>query len=79
LSGALTLQAPGKRTAGQTDLLALPLRGSARTIRAAYLQQQLLICNGKVDCSRNASVWSARIYIGSCVRGEVDFRNISDD
>jgi DNA-binding NtrC family response regulator len=44
------------------DLLALPLREAREAFERAYLQQQLLLCNGKVG--QLAKLWCKAIYQG---------------
>ena len=48
------------------DLLALPLREAREQFERAYLQQQLLLCNGKVGRWPSEWAWSARICTASC-------------
>ena len=44
----LAVQAPPGEPLVKQDLLALPLREAREQFERAYLQQQLLLCNGKV-------------------------------
>src|SRR2546426_5004454 len=47
----LAVQAPADEPLVKQDLLALPLREAREQFERAYLQQQLLLCNGKVGRS----------------------------
>ena len=42
------MQVPHEEPLVKQDLLALPLREAREQFERAYLQQQLLLCNGKV-------------------------------
>jgi two-component system, NtrC family, nitrogen regulation response regulator NtrX len=75
----LALQAsPGEPLVKQ-DLLALPLREAREQFERAYLQQQLLLCNGKVgQLAKRVGMERTHLYRKLRSLG-VDFRNISDD
>ena len=61
------------------DLLALPLREAREQFERAYLQQQLLLCNGKVgQLAKRVGMERTHLYRKLRSLG-VDFRNISDD
>ena len=70
--------APGEPLVKQ-DLLALPLREAREQFERAYLQQQLLLCNGKVgQLAKRVGMERTHLYRKLRSLG-VDFRNISDD
>jgi len=46
----------------------MPLREAREHFERAYLQQQLLLCGGKVGQLAKRVAWSARTCIASCVR-----------
>ena len=48
IEGELGAHAPANEPLVKQDLLALPLREAREQFERAYLQQQLLLCNGKV-------------------------------
>ncbi len=48
------------------DLLALPLREAREQFERAYLQQQLLLCNGKVGSWPSGWEWNVPICTESC-------------
>jgi DNA-binding NtrC family response regulator len=61
------------------DLLALPLREAREQFERAYLQQQLLLCNGKVgQLAKRVGMERTHLYRKLRSLG-VDFRNISED
>jgi len=61
------------------DLLALPLREAREQFERAYLQQQLLLCNGKVgQLAKRVGMERTHLYRKLRSLG-VDFRTISDD
>lgn len=61
------------------DLLALPLREAREQFERAYLQQQLLLCNGKVgQLAKRVGMERTHLYRKLRSLG-VDFRAISDD
>jgi len=61
------------------DLLALPLREAREQFERAYLQQQLLLCNGKLGCSPSASIWSARTCTANLRSLGIEFGHAADD
>ena len=63
----LAVQAPPGEPLVKQDLLALPLREAREQFERAYLQQQLLLCNGKVG-QLAKRVGSARTCTASCAR-----------
>ena len=69
---------PGEPLVKQ-DLLALPLREAREQFERAYLQQQLLLCNGKVGRLAKRVGWSAPTCTASCARSAWDFRATADD
>ncbi len=75
----LTVQtSPGEPLVKQ-DLLALPLREAREQFERAYLQQQLLLCNGKVgQLAKRVGMERTHLYRKLRSLG-VDFRAISDD
>jgi two-component system, NtrC family, nitrogen regulation response regulator NtrX len=69
---------PGEPLVKQ-DLLALPLREAREQFERAYLQQQLLLCNGKVgQLAKRVGMERTHLYRKLRSLG-VDFRAISDD
>jgi len=75
----LSTQAPGDEPLVKLDLLALPLREAREQFERAYLQQQLLICNGKVgQLAKRVGMERTHLYRKLRSLG-VDFRNITDD
>ena len=69
---------PGEPLVKQ-DLLALPLREAREQFERAYLQQQLLLCNGKVgQLAKRVGMERTHLYRKLRSLG-VDFRNISED
>ena len=59
--------------------LALPLREAREQFERAYLQQQLLLCNGKVgQLSKRVGMERTHLYRKLRSLG-VDFRNITDE
>jgi DNA-binding NtrC family response regulator len=75
----LSTQAPGNEPLVKQDLLALPLREAREQFERAYLQQQLLICNGKVgQLAKRVGMERTHLYRKLRSLG-VDFRNITDD
>ncbi|HTY50572.1 MAG TPA: sigma-54 dependent transcriptional regulator [Steroidobacteraceae bacterium] len=75
----LALQAePGEPLVKQ-DLLALPLREAREQFERAYLQQQLLLCNGKVgQLAKRVGMERTHLYRKLRSLG-VDFRATADD
>jgi two-component system, NtrC family, nitrogen regulation response regulator NtrX len=75
----LTVQAPPGEPLVKQDLLALPLREAREQFERAYLQQQLLLCNGKVgQLAKRVGMERTHLYRKLRSLG-VDFRSISDD
>jgi two-component system, NtrC family, nitrogen regulation response regulator NtrX len=75
----LAVQAPPDEPLVKQDLLALPLREAREQFERAYLQQQLLLCNGKVgQLAKRVGMERTHLYRKLRSLG-VDFRNISDD
>jgi two-component system, NtrC family, nitrogen regulation response regulator NtrX len=61
------------------DLLALSLRDAREQFERAYLQQQLLLCNGKVgQLAKRVGMERTHLYRKLRSLG-VDFRNVTDD
>jgi len=61
------------------DLLALPLREAREQFERAYLQQQLLLCNGKVgQLAKRVGIERTHLYRKLRALG-VDFRQLADD
>jgi two-component system nitrogen regulation response regulator NtrX len=61
------------------DLLALPLREAREQFERAYLQQQLLLCNGKVgQLAKRVGMERTHLYRKLRSLG-VDFRNVADE
>jgi two-component system nitrogen regulation response regulator NtrX len=75
----LTVQTPPDEPLVKQDLLALPLREAREQFERAYLQQQLLLCNGKVgQLAKRVGMERTHLYRKLRSLG-VDFRNISED
>jgi DNA-binding NtrC family response regulator len=75
----LAMQAPADEPLVKQDLLALPLREAREQFERAYLQQQLLLCNGKVgQLAKRVGMERTHLYRKLRSLG-VDFRNISED
>jgi two-component system nitrogen regulation response regulator NtrX len=75
----LAVQAPPGEPLVKQDLLALPLREAREQFERAYLQQQLLLCNGKVgQLAKRVGMERTHLYRKLRSLG-VDFRNVSDD
>jgi two-component system, NtrC family, nitrogen regulation response regulator NtrX len=75
----LALQTPPDEPLVKQDLLALPLREAREQFERAYLQQQLLLCNGKVgQLAKRVGMERTHLYRKLRSLG-VDFRNISED
>ena len=61
------------------DLLALPLREAREQFERAYLQQQLLLCNGKVgQLAKRVGMERTHLYRKLRSLG-LDFRSIAED
>ena len=75
----LAVQAPPNEPLVKQDLLALPLREAREQFERAYLQQQLLLCNGKVgQLAKRVGMERTHLYRKLRSLG-VDFRNVSED
>jgi len=75
----LAVQTPADEPLVKQDLLALPLREAREQFERAYLQQQLLLCNGKVgQLAKRVGMERTHLYRKLRALG-VDFRNISED
>ncbi len=75
----LATQLPVNEPLVKQDLLALPLREAREQFERAYLQQQLLICNGKVgQLAKRVGMERTHLYRKLRSLG-VDFRNITED
>ncbi len=75
----LAVQAPPGEPLVKQDLLALPLREAREQFERAYLQQQLLLCNGKVgQLAKRVGMERTHLYRKLRSLG-VDFRNMTDD
>ncbi len=75
----LAVQAPRGEPLVKQDLLALPLREAREQFERAYLQQQLLLCNGKVgQLAKRVGMERTHLYRKLRSLG-VDFRNVSED
>ena len=75
----LTVQQPSAEPLVKQDLLALPLREAREQFERAYLQQQLLLCNGKVgQLAKRVGMERTHLYRKLRSLG-VDFRNVSED
>ena len=61
------------------DLLAMPLREAREHFERAYLQQQLLLCNGKVgQLAKRVGMERTHLYRKLRSLG-VDFRNLGEE
>ena len=75
----LSSHAPGVEPLVKQDLLALPLREAREQFERAYLQQQLLLCNGKVgQLAKRVGMERTHLYRKLRSLG-VDFRQGADD
>lgn len=75
----LAVQAPPGEPLVKQDLLALPLREAREQFERAYLQQQLLLCNGKVgQLAKRVGMERTHLYRKLRSLG-LDFRSIGDD
>jgi DNA-binding NtrC family response regulator len=75
----LAVQAPADEPLVKQDLLALPLREAREQFERAYLQQQLMLCSGKVgQLAKRVGMERTHLYRKLRSLG-VDFRNISED
>ena len=75
----LAAQAPTDEPLVKQDLLALPLREAREQFERAYLQQQLLLCNGKVgQLAKRVGMERTHLYRKLRSLG-VEFRNVTDE
>ena len=75
----LSQAAPPAETLVKQDLLALGLREAREHFERAYLQQQLLLCHGKVgQLAKRVGMERTHLYRKLRALG-VDFRSVSDD
>jgi DNA-binding NtrC family response regulator len=75
----LAHHAPPAEPLVKQDLLALSLRDAREQFERAYLQQQLLLCNGKVgQLAKRVGMERTHLYRKLRSLG-VDFRSVSDD
>lgn len=75
----LTTHAPTTEPLVKQDLLALPLREAREHFERAYLQQQLILCNGKVgQLAKRVGMERTHLYRKLRSLG-VDFRQLAED
>ncbi|MGB8326944.1 MAG: sigma-54 dependent transcriptional regulator [Steroidobacteraceae bacterium] len=75
----LAVQSPRDEPLVKQDLLALPLREAREHFERAYLQQQLMLCNGKVgQLAKRVGMERTHLYRKLRSLG-VDFRNMTED
>ncbi|HWK72644.1 MAG TPA: sigma-54 dependent transcriptional regulator [Povalibacter sp.] len=75
----LASQAPSNEPLVKQDLLALPLREAREHFERAYLQQQLILCNGKVgQLAKRVGMERTHLYRKLRSLG-VDFRQLAED
>jgi DNA-binding NtrC family response regulator len=75
----LNAQGDGGEPLVKQDLLSMPLREAREQFERAYLQQQLLLCNGKVgQLAKRVGMERTHLYRKLRSLG-VDFRNMSED
>lgn len=75
----LSQVAPPAETLVKQDLLALGLREAREHFERAYLQQQLLLCHGKVgQLAKRVGMERTHLYRKLRALG-VDFRAVGDD
>jgi DNA-binding NtrC family response regulator len=75
----LAVRAPGDEPLVKQDLLSLPLREAREHFERAYLQQQLLLCNGKVgQLAKRVGMERTHLYRKLRALG-VDFRQLGED
>jgi DNA-binding NtrC family response regulator len=75
----LTVQTPPDEPLVKQDLLALPLREAREQFERAYLQQQLMLCNGKVgQLAKRVGMERTHLYRKLRSLG-VDFRHSAED
>jgi len=76
---AIAVQTAANEPLVKQDLLALPLREARELFERAYLQQQLLLCNGKVgQLAKRVGMERTHLYRKLRSLG-VDFRQSADD
>ena len=79
LENELNAQATEQEPLVKHDLLALPLREAREHFERAYLQQQLMLCNGKVgQLAKRVGMERTHLYRKLRTLG-VDFRQLADD
>jgi DNA-binding NtrC family response regulator len=79
IEAELLANAPPDEPLIKQDLLALPLREAREQFERAYLQQQLMLCNGKVgQLAKRVGMERTHLYRKLRSLG-VDFRHITDD
>ena len=75
----IAVQAPADEPLVKQDLLALSLREAREQFERAYLQQQLLLCHGKVgQLAKRVGMERTHLYRKLRSLG-VDFRSVGDD
>lgn len=75
----LQVQAGVNEPLVKQDLLALPLREAREQFERAYLQQQLILCNGKVgQLAKRVGIERTHLYRKLRALG-VDFRQLAED
>ena len=75
----LSAHSPGVEPLVKQDLLALPLREAREMFERAYLQQQLMLCNGKVGLlAKRVGMERTHLYRKLRSLG-VDFRQTTED
>ncbi len=75
----LASQAPATEPLVKQDLLSLPLREAREHFERAYLQQQLILCNGKVgQLAKRVGMERTHLYRKLRSLG-VDFRQLAED
>jgi two-component system nitrogen regulation response regulator NtrX len=75
----LASRAPANEPLVKQDLLALPLREAREHFERAYLQQQLILCNGKVgQLAKRVGMERTHLYRKLRSLG-VDFRQLAED
>ncbi|MGC4029394.1 MAG: sigma-54 dependent transcriptional regulator [Steroidobacteraceae bacterium] len=79
IESELVASAPAGEPLVKQDLLALPLREAREQFERAYLQQQLLLCNGKVgQLAKRVGIERTHLYRKLRSLG-VDFRHVTDE
>jgi DNA-binding NtrC family response regulator len=79
LERELSAQAAEDEPLVKHDLLALPLREAREHFERAYLQQQLVLCDGKVgQLAKRVGMERTHLYRKLRMLG-VDFRQLADD